>query len=345
VPPLDPAGTEAVAHAGTVAGSGELAALGLSQSEEAVYELLVDRSAATYSELAAWGGGDGLPGVLAALEAKGLVIRVPGAADQFTAVAPDVALEALLLAAEERLRVAREEARQLADTYHGRSMSPDRTVVELVTGRAALRQRVAQVQRAAHREMRCLNRPPYLNSSGTASSELELLAPGVAIRVIYDRSAVEQPGTLAKLERLTDAAGQARVLPSVPLNLLLADDRLALLALQPQPPADPAARPAATAAEIEAALVIYPSGLLEALHNLFEGLWNRALPMTPNAQPVAPEQQRLIALLLSGLTDRAIARQLGIGYRTAQRRIAALMQSLGATTRFQAGVKAAIRRG
>lgn len=341
MPSPDPA--RAAPPASPALGSGELAAVGLSRSEEAVYELLVDRSAATYHELLAmWVGTDGLADLLASLEAKGLVIRVPGVADQFTAVAPDVAIETLLLAAEQRLRAAREEARRLANTYYERSMSPGRTVVELVTGRAALRQRAALVQRAAHQELRCLNRPPYLNGSGTAATELEFLAPGVGVRVIYDRSAVEQPGTLAELEQLTEAGGHARVLPSVPLKLFLADDRLALLAFQP--PAGPAVRPASAAAQIEAGLVIYPSGLLEALHHLFQGLWHRALPVTSAAPPVEPEQQRLIALLLSGLTDRAIARQLGIGYRTAQRRIAALMHGLGATTRFQAGVKAAIRR-
>lgn len=342
-----PAGAAAVASAGrhpsTASGPDELAAVGLSSSEESVYELLVDRSPATFSELlAVWGGDDGLPEVLAGLEAKGVVTRLPGTADQFTAVAPDVALEALLLAAEEKLHLAREEARQLADTYRARSLSPGRTVVELVTGRPALRQRVAQVQRAAHQEIRCLNRPPYVDSSGTAATELAFLARGVAIRIIYDRSAVELPGTLAKIEQLADAGGQARVLPSVPLKLFLADDRLALVALQPQPAAGPPVTPALTADEIEAALVIYPSGLLEALNNLFEGLWSRALPIAPTARPAGPEQQRLIALLLSGLTDRAIARQLGIGHRTAQRRIAALMHSLGATTRFQAGAKAAL---
>ncbi|MFF4189615.1 IS5 family transposase [Nonomuraea sp. NPDC001831] len=53
------------------------------------------------------------------------------------------------------------------------------------------------------------------------------------------------------------------------------------------------------------------------------------------------DDKRLIALLLTGLTDEAIARQLGIGYRTAQRRIDELMARLGAHTRFQAGVQAA----
>ena len=49
-----------------------------------------------------------------------------------------------------------------------------------------------------------------------------------------------------------------------------------------------------------------------------------------------------MTLLLSGLTDEAIARQLALGYRTVQRHIAALMTKLGAHTRFQAGVRAAL---
>lgn len=45
----------------------------------------------------------------------------------------------------------------------------------------------------------------------------------------------------------------------------------------------------------------------------------------------------LIPLLASGLTDRAIARQLDISFRTVQRRVHRLMRELGADTRFQAG--------
>jgi DNA-binding NarL/FixJ family response regulator len=56
------------------------------------------------------------------------------------------------------------------------------------------------------------------------------------------------------------------------------------------------------------------------------------------------DQQRLITLLLSGLTDEAIARQLGTSHRTIQRRVAALMSELGAHTRFQVGVQAALNR-
>jgi DNA-binding NarL/FixJ family response regulator len=52
----------------------------------------------------------------------------------------------------------------------------------------------------------------------------------------------------------------------------------------------------------------------------------------------------VLELLQLGLKDETIARQLGISLRTVRRRIAMVMDEVGATTRFQAGIEAA-RRG
>jgi DNA-binding NarL/FixJ family response regulator len=52
----------------------------------------------------------------------------------------------------------------------------------------------------------------------------------------------------------------------------------------------------------------------------------------------------LLALLLAGLKDDAIARQLGLSTRTMRRRMKHLLDLLGADNRFQAGVQAT-RRG
>jgi DNA-binding NarL/FixJ family response regulator len=82
---------------------------------------------------------------------------------------------------------------------------------------------------------------------------------------------------------------------------------------------------------------------LDALTALFESLWHRALPL--HSLPTGrTDPQRLITLLLSGLTDEAIAHQLNVSHRTIQRRVASLMSSLSAHTRFQAGIQAALLR-
>ncbi|WP_433428842.1 helix-turn-helix transcriptional regulator [Nonomuraea sp. CA-141351] len=310
-----------------------LGAIGLAPDEEALYEVLLDRSPATLDQLAATWPRAGLEPLLASLESRGLISASAG--PLYTAVAPEIALDVLLLAAERDLLRVRERARELEEAFQERAR--ERTppvVVEVVTGRRAVEQRHAQIQRAARQQLRCLSKRPYFDPLGSVAAQRELLDRGVTSRMIYEREFVAAKGALRQIEAMVGAGQQARVLPELPMKLYVVDDRLALLLLRHEP------------ADAVAALVIHPSGLLEALIRLFEGLWQRALPLglAPSARNPARDSRddaRLIALLLSGLTDEAIARQLGVGHRTAERRIAELMAFLGARTRFQAGVQAA----
>ena len=65
-------------------------------------------------------------------------------------------------------------------------------------------------------------------------------------------------------------------------------------------------------------MVVHPSGLLDALCEFFEVLWARALPLTdylaerPGGRTDAPSRGRgrLLALLSTGRTHQAMARQL-----------------------------------
>ena len=56
------------------------------------------------------------------------------------------------------------------------------------------------------------------------------------------------------------------------------------------------------------------------------------------------ERRLLLDLLAAGRRDEQIARELRLSVRTVRRRVAAIMQELGAESRFQAGVEA-VRRG
>ncbi|MET7787527.1 hypothetical protein ABZS93_13045 [Streptomyces sp900116325] len=74
-------------------------------------------------------------------------------------------------------------------------------------------------------------------------------------------------------------------------------------------------------------------------------VWESALPLHP--MPVQPRGEltdddiELLTLLLSGLTDVGIARQLRMGRRTVQRRVRDLMDRAAATSRIQLGWQAA----
>lgn len=62
--------------------------------------------------------------------------------------------------------------------------------------------------------------------------------------------------------------------------------------------------------------------------------------MVVGKEPTAATQ-RLLRLMQTGATDRAIARELSVSLRTLHRRIARLQSLLGVQSRFQLGVRAA----
>lgn len=323
--------------------------IGLGDAERAAYELLVDRPAATLEELATmWTRAEPLAGVLAALEERAVICSTAGPPPRYGPVAPDVAFASALTDFEERLDRARRHIGILDAAFQAKPAEHNAaTVVEVVTGNRAIRQRLRQLQRGARTQVGCLAKPPYFDNDGTTDAALELLGRAVACRTVYARSAIEHPGALATVERLSRAGQESRVLPDLPLTVYLVDDRHAVLPLR-RGPADfePGTAGAAGTAGAEAAVVVHPSALLDALVKLFEGMWQRALPLHPpvEEQRTGVDQQRLITLLLSGLTDEAIARQLGLSHRTVQRRVATFMADVGAHTRFQAGVKAALQQ-
>ena len=241
------------------------------------YELLIDGSPATtrIASLGAPAGlrADQLPAVLAALEAKGLVTR-SGA--HYAAVAPEAALDVLLVTAERELLRARERAGELDQAFQRRRAAGETppAVVEVVTGQrapdgtprssgppgtscAASPSRPTSTRRAAWRPSA---------SCSTGRHEPHDLRAGFVDRI----------GALRQIETMVGAGQQGRVLPSLPMKLYLMDDRFALLLLRHHPD-DP---------DADAALVVHPSGVLEALSRLFEGLWQRALPL--RLRPPAP---------------------------------------------------------
>jgi DNA-binding NarL/FixJ family response regulator len=92
-------------------------------------------------------------------------------------------------------------------------------------------------------------------------------------------------------------------------------------------------------------LRIGPCPTLDLMTRTFDVLWSLAAPISVNPSEPLDERDRAILTLMGlGATDDTIARRLGMSRRTVVRRTASLLERLGASTRFQAGVQA-IRRG
>lgn len=318
-----------------------LEALGIKADEEAVYRTIVRLGEARLIDVAA-AVDDSVTDAAAAvgrLEALGLVTR--NADDDVVAVRPDLAIDALVAEREGALRRSALAARAIAREYRAeRQQELSFEVADIVRGRAALQARYRQIQRGARDEVLTFDRPPYVAQLGVNEDEIEHLDKGVASRGIYDTAALEWPGQLDWLAAAVEAGEEARVLPTLPLKMSIADRKVALI---------PLTMDAESVGTI--GLLIGPSALLDALVLLFESLWERAVPLdrvlagagADEAGSPAPVDTPLLALLASGLTDDAIGRQLRVSARTVRRRVAALMDRLDARTRFQAGVQARSR--
>ncbi|MBD0708179.1 MULTISPECIES: helix-turn-helix domain-containing protein [unclassified Streptomyces] len=205
-------------------------------------------------------------------------------------------------------------------------------LVEVVTGEA-IGLRMRQAWAGARERIRQFDSPPYFPLVGATEDALATLARGVTQQVVYSRASLEHPGHLENaIEPCVEAGEQARVLPSVPVKLLIIDDAYALVALSIR-----------ETDVYNTMLVVQPCGLLSALVALFEQSWRSALPLHGrSARPVGllPADRRLLRLLAAGADDEVIARELGVSRRTLFRRVQVLMARLGATSRFQMALQA-----
>jgi DNA-binding NarL/FixJ family response regulator len=315
--------------------------VGLDAAAQTVYEFLVDSPPVTFDDIRGQTGlgGEQLRQLLERLEALGLVIRIDRRPAAFTTPAPDAALEVLLLEQQERIKRARIYAEQLsARNLRTAAGWEPAELVEVVTGADAVARRVEQFLRGTSNEIRFVDKHPYVVSPKVlAPVEAQMLQRDVVFRALYDTAGLATRSLQSEVEPAIARGEQARVLPEAPVKLILSDNRRAMLPLQSDP------------TMVESVVIVHPSALLDALGALFEVLWRSAAPLSAvgtgdvATDSISAEDLRLVGLLTAGLPDQAIARQLGLSYRTFQRRLVALIESLGARTRFQAGLQVAFR--
>lgn len=318
---------------------GVLAELGVTERQEQVYLALIDRPEVDVSLLAA---RCALPSAevsqtLTELHQQGLTTRLPGCQARYSAITPALALDVLVRQRAERLDDVRHEIAALTERFQIASrFAGSAEMIEVVHGADAVNQRWLQVQRSAQSVIRVFDKPPYIDPGNPA--EPGLLNRGVSFKTVYDRGALDVPGKLAGVWEAADAGEDSRIASDVPLKMFVADHRMAIVPLR-------------EGTDVDSAVVLHASCLLDALIALFGAVWARAVPLrgrdrsAGNRLALTDIHHKLLDLLDAGLTDEAIARHLGVSYRTVQRRISELMDMLGTTTRFQLGVQSARQLG
>ncbi|SER49118.1 hypothetical protein [Lentzea albida] len=210
-----------------------------------------------------------------------------------------------------------------------------RTVeVEHITEPERIRERLAELCFFTRSSVYAVQ--PARASSEAARAEASRLdnrslGRGVTMRIIYDERVLRAERTRARLGERTASGAQIRFLPGPLARLILLDERIAIV---PSDPTDAGS----------GALVVHQPGIVSELVARFRQLWDGAQDFAEPAGTPSDDDRSVLRMLASGLTDELVARQIGVSVRHLRRRIARLMDELGADSRFQAGMAAA-RRG
>lgn len=313
-----------------------LTALGATPDEDQVYGHLVTAVTASETELAAGTGlsAEQVRTALASLIDRGLASRTPDSPARFVAASPSV-VEGLISERLGELRSAQATLDRLATQYRANGLAQAATgVFEIVRGTEALRRVSIDMLNSASAEVLNMIKPPVI-----AVQPEDRYRPPASARsmVIFETQALEHPGNLDAIKLGMRSHDEARVHTRLPIKMLAVDRKVALLPLAQQD-------------TTPIGVLVHESAVLDAFLALFEYVWATAVPLhvdsvEPRAQLAASvlsdEGRRLLSLLLSGLTDEAIAVHQGTSVRTVQRKVQALMTVAHVRTRMQLAWEAA----
>jgi DNA-binding CsgD family transcriptional regulator/predicted DNA-binding transcriptional regulator len=322
--------------------------LGLSDDQERVYRSLIECPDATVEDLRALGlSARSLRVALAELVQLGLVQEAP---DQPSRVqVPNVlaALGSLIEETEDRLT---QQLRRVAGT---------RDLALALTTRQAVRRApasnvlsngigVEHMPGAYHsleelgffaRETVVATRPGCPQSAEELDAVRLLdernLRRGLVVRIIYEELVLRDDLNREYLRFLSTRGARLRVSAPPFERMLILDSSVAVLPLEP-------------GHSSRGALLVREPVLVAGLVRLFESRWSESgvLPEGEDLDEgsITDNDRKTLHLLARGVTDEVTARELGISVRHLRRRIARLTERLEASSRFEAGAKAA-RRG
>jgi DNA-directed RNA polymerase specialized sigma24 family protein len=274
---------------------------------------------------------------VAALTKRGLLHVLPGDPPRLQVVDPDLAAEVVITPFEETIRQHQASLRVLRDHVAGlrqhymegmRSRTPGAELIpRLDEVRVALNRASAQCRSEIMTSQPGGNRDPEALNEALAR-DTQALARGVRMRTLYHHTARFNGPSQSHAAAASALGAEYRTAHELFGRLIVFDREVAFI-------------PDTTGAW--GAVLIREPNIVHFLCEVFEQVWTLAQPFSNAAadglEMISREiDGKIVKMLAAGLKDETIARRLGVSLRTARRHIADIMQSLGATSRFQAGV-------
>jgi DNA-binding NarL/FixJ family response regulator len=206
-----------------------------------------------------------------------------------------------------------------------------------VRGDAELIARAGHLFDTVHEEFACAARDLATWAQPEARSAIarrvhHQRTDSMTVRKLMSPLALADEAQRAHLRQLDAAGAQVRISSApLPHETIILDRRVAILAGHPSPLGR------------EYTVTTSPV-LVGGVYSLFTAAWEAAIDLGAylrgEVPELVPEAREILRALGAGLTDEAAARRLGTSLRTYRRRVAELMATLDAGSRFQAGVRA-----
>jgi HTH-type transcriptional regulator, sugar sensing transcriptional regulator len=253
--------------------------LGLTPNQSRAYVALLRSGAATATELAlrARVPRPKVYDILQSLERYGLCSSVGDRIACWAAVTPDVALPELVRRRDQERRAQAERDAALAHEL-ARSLPtpsevappPGAPIIEALIGRRRIASAYESLIEAAEHALDIVQAQPMVQQTARWNElEVEALARGVEVRVLYTPEAAADPRRYVPLVR---AGGQGRLSDKLVLKLAIRDGEEALVALRD---------PSFTAADDDGftSIRIVETELIAPLRTLFRREWRRGAPL------------------------------------------------------------------
>jgi DNA-binding CsgD family transcriptional regulator len=171
--------------------------------------------------------------------------------------------------------------------------------------------------------------PSYLPGSFEFRPQIgeTVIRHGVALKTVWGAAVLDAPAAVEYARSRGSQCPAPRAAPEVDVRAVIVDRSLAMVL-----------------GKRGHAQVLSGGPTFDSLLATADYLWQHSIELR-SAVEVGDEAQRprhelVLSLLADGLTDQAIARRIGVSVRTVRNDVALVMGSLGARSRFQAGVRA-----
>jgi sugar-specific transcriptional regulator TrmB len=276
-----------------------LTELGLTVNEARVYLALLRFFESATAAEAATAAGVPRPKVyeaLQALEGRGFSKSIGGRVRRFIPVEPDTALRGWLSHREHERAEMSERDQMRVQTLERLLPAPATAAgtqvadfIEAISGQVPTTEALDDIVSRATRTLDIMLQPPFVQPRPRWNvMEVEALDRGVEVRAIYTPQALEDA---RRFEDIVRHGGHARVLPGLPMKLMVRDGEEALISL----------RDAGTGAQSVTTVAVRHPDLVAPLSTLFEQQWRKARAL-PQAARVSASGSSSKAQKRSGAT-------------------------------------------